>query len=200
MSCLRVRRKRPRLSNRLPTAALASTDRRTHPFNRSAAVSKSLLQRLHHYRIGRSFGSRCQFHPRWRSLARCTSGRFLLLFSPYPPNAIMFSFSSLVGCQDLLSDIPGRCRYDPGGLVDGSNSSSGSKSKAQKFSSKGRTYSVAKDEQCECYAIIRLDNKKMSETEKKPVSQQAWDQRFTIELDKARMFFHYTVYLQLILG
>ncbi|CAF1406656.1 unnamed protein product, partial [Didymodactylos carnosus] len=38
----------------------------------------------------------------------------------------------------------------------------------------------------EINAILRLDNTRVAETGFKPCSQQAWDQRFTIELDRAR--------------
>lgn len=38
----------------------------------------------------------------------------------------------------------------------------------------------------EIYAIIKLDNKTVGQTSFKPCSQQAWDQRFSIELDKSR--------------
>lgn len=38
----------------------------------------------------------------------------------------------------------------------------------------------------EITAIIRVDNVRTIETGYKPCSQQAWDQRYTIELDRAR--------------
>ena len=38
----------------------------------------------------------------------------------------------------------------------------------------------------EINAILRVDNVRTVETGYKPCSQQAWDQRYTIELDRVR--------------
>lgn len=40
----------------------------------------------------------------------------------------------------------------------------------------------------EITAILRVDNVRTVETGYKPCSQQAWDQRYTIELDRVRFF------------
>lgn len=90
----------------------------------------------------------------------------------------------LMGCQDLLEDVPGRSRRDkdnnssPGDLrsfVKGVTSRSSSKS-----------YSVKDDTSTEIMAVIKLDNITVGQTSWKPCSQQAWDQRFSIDLDKSR--------------
>lgn len=52
--------------------------------------------------------------------------------------------------------------------------------------SSSKSYSVKDDISTEIYAIIKLDNKTVGQTSFKPCSQQAWDQRFSIELDKSR--------------
>ena len=41
----------------------------------------------------------------------------------------------------------------------------------------------------EINAILRVDNVRTVETGYKPCSQQAWDQRYTIELDRVGHFF-----------
>nr|XP_016928777.1 serine/threonine-protein kinase N isoform X7 [Drosophila suzukii] len=90
----------------------------------------------------------------------------------------------LLGCQDLLEDVPGRSRRDkdnnssPGDLrsfVKGVTSRSSSKS-----------YSVKDETSIEIMAAIKLDNITVGQTSWKPCSQQAWDQRFSIDLDRSR--------------
>ncbi|XP_037948954.1 serine/threonine-protein kinase N isoform X7 [Teleopsis dalmanni] len=90
----------------------------------------------------------------------------------------------LMGCQDLLEDVPGRSRRDkdnnssPGDLrsfVKGVTSRSSSKS-----------YSVKDETSFEIMAVIKLDNITVAQTSWKPCSQQAWDQRFSIDLDRSR--------------
>ncbi|XP_026834696.1 serine/threonine-protein kinase N isoform X3 [Drosophila erecta] len=90
----------------------------------------------------------------------------------------------LLGCQDLLEDVPGRSRRDkdnnssPGDLrsfVKGVTSRSSSKS-----------YSVKDETSIEIMAVIKLDNITVGQTSWKPCSQQAWDQRFSIDLDRSR--------------
>uniref|UniRef100_A0A0A9WJM8 protein kinase C n=1 Tax=Lygus hesperus TaxID=30085 RepID=A0A0A9WJM8_LYGHE len=90
----------------------------------------------------------------------------------------------LMGCQDLLEEVPGRSRREkdssssPGDLrsfVKGVTSRSSSKS-----------YSVKDEISNEIMAVIKLDNQTVAQTSWRPCSQQAWDQRFSIELDKSR--------------
>lgn len=90
----------------------------------------------------------------------------------------------LMGCQGLLEDVPGRSRRDkdnnssPGDLrsfVKGVTSRSSSKS-----------YSVKDETSLEIMAVIKLDNMTVAQTSWKPCSQQAWDQRFSIDLDRSR--------------
>lgn len=90
----------------------------------------------------------------------------------------------LMGCQDLLEEVPGRSRRDkdtsssPGDLrsfVKGVTSRSSSKS-----------YSVKDETSFDIMAVIKLDNITVAQTSWKPCSQQAWDQRFSIDLDRSR--------------
>lgn len=90
----------------------------------------------------------------------------------------------LMGCQDLLEDVPGRSRRDkdatssPGDL--------GSFFKGVTSRSSSKSYSVKDETSLEIMAIIKLDNITVGQTSWKPCSQQAWDQRFSIDLDKSR--------------
>ncbi|CAI9738446.1 serine/threonine-protein kinase N2 isoform X1 [Octopus vulgaris] len=66
----------------------------------------------------------------------------------------------LVGCQDLLEDIPGRTRRDSLQLM---------------FSSPD-----------DVMAVMKLDNQHVGQTPWKPCSQQCWDYRTSINLDRSR--------------
>ncbi|XP_025409543.1 serine/threonine-protein kinase N isoform X3 [Sipha flava] len=87
----------------------------------------------------------------------------------------------LMGCQDLLEEVPGRSRREkdnPGDLrsfVKGVTGRSSSKS-----------YNIKDEISNEIMAIIKLDNQTVGQTSWRPCSQQAWDQRFSIDLDKSR--------------
>ncbi|XP_048515608.1 serine/threonine-protein kinase N isoform X2 [Athalia rosae] len=87
----------------------------------------------------------------------------------------------LMGCQDLAEEVPGRTRRehpaspDLRSFVKGVTGRSSSKS-----------YSVKDETSNDIMAVIKLDNQTVAQTNWRPCSQQAWDQRFSIELDKSR--------------
>ncbi|CDW57914.1 serine:threonine protein kinase n2 [Trichuris trichiura] len=97
----------------------------------------------------------------------------------------------LMGCQSLLTDIPGRTMDGSGYSIDGGLYNV---RKSKSVSSRASVYKVkdnlsALDEFIwldEIYAVLRVDGRKVAETEPKPLSQQAWDQRFSIDLERAR--------------
>ncbi len=91
----------------------------------------------------------------------------------------------LMGCQDLLEDVPGRSRRDKDSL---SSPSGDLKSfvKGVTSRSSSKSYSVKDDISSEIMAVIKLDNTTVAQTSWKPCSQQAWDQRFSIDLDRSR--------------
>lgn len=79
----------------------------------------------------------------------------------------------LLGCQDLFEDalLPAVTKRD----------SFGTSPDAKYKTIRGKT-----ELSNEINAILRVDNVRTVETGYKPCSQQAWDQRYTIELDRAR--------------
>lgn len=87
----------------------------------------------------------------------------------------------LMGCQDLAEEVPGRTKRehpaspDLRSFVKGVTGRSSSKS-----------YSVKDETSNDIMAVIKLDNQTVAQTSWRPCSQQAWDQRFSIELDKSR--------------
>lgn len=89
----------------------------------------------------------------------------------------------LMGCQDLLEDVPGRYRRDS---LTSSPSDLKSFVKGVTSRSSSKSYIVKDDTSNEIMAVIKLDNVRVGQTNWKPCSQQAWDQRFSIDLDKSR--------------
>lgn len=76
----------------------------------------------------------------------------------------------LMGCQDLLEDVPGRSKRDGDSNV--------SSPMDLKFFKKGsRSYIVKEEASDEIMAVLKLDNTTVGQTNWKPCSQQAWDQR-----------------------
>ncbi|XP_077987173.1 serine/threonine-protein kinase N2-like [Glandiceps talaboti] len=95
----------------------------------------------------------------------------------------------VMGCQDLLDNVPGRTRghsYHPAasppeskGLLKGKPSFHGKNS--------SKSYSIKQDDiSNEISGILKLDNIQVGQTSWKPISNQSWDQRFSIELEKSR--------------
>jgi hypothetical protein len=90
----------------------------------------------------------------------------------------------LMGCQDLLEDVPGRPRKE----ADGSSSPMDLRFFKKGVTGRGssKSYSIKDEVSEEIMAMLKLDNTTVAQTNWKPCSQQAWDQRFSIELDKSR--------------
>ncbi|CAG2120026.1 unnamed protein product, partial [Medioppia subpectinata] len=88
----------------------------------------------------------------------------------------------LIGCQGLLEDVPGRSR---------TNSVSGDSLRSVLRSSKlgrtsSRSYSIKDEISNEIMAVLKLDNVSAGQTTWKPSAQKAWDQRFSLDLDRSR--------------
>lgn len=91
----------------------------------------------------------------------------------------------LIGCQDLLEEVPGRSRTKE-------SSSPGDLRSLVRATSKGlsrtssRSYSIKEETSNEIMAVLKLDNINVGQTTWKTCSQKAWDQRFTLDLDRSR--------------
>uniref|UniRef100_A0ABD2W2H4 protein kinase C n=1 Tax=Trichogramma kaykai TaxID=54128 RepID=A0ABD2W2H4_9HYME len=88
----------------------------------------------------------------------------------------------LMGCQDLAEEVPGRTKRDHSASPD--IRSLVKKGVTGRSSSK--SYSVKDETSNDIMAKIKLDNVLVGQTNWRPCSQQAWDQRFRIDLDKSR--------------
>ncbi|XP_038649705.1 serine/threonine-protein kinase N2 isoform X2 [Scyliorhinus canicula] len=95
----------------------------------------------------------------------------------------------LMGCQDLLETVPGRSKNTfvplPGWSPNETRSSF--ISRTSKSRSGNSRYPVkTEDLSSEIGAVLKLDNTVVGQTSWKPVCNQSWDQKFTLELDRSR--------------
>uniref|UniRef100_A0A7N6FHK3 protein kinase C n=1 Tax=Anabas testudineus TaxID=64144 RepID=A0A7N6FHK3_ANATE len=95
----------------------------------------------------------------------------------------------LMGCQDLLENVPGRSKAGSSPLPGWSPSETRSSfiSRANRNRS-ASSRNLTKNEELsnEISAVLKLDNTVVGQTSWRPVSNQAWDQKFTLELDRSR--------------
>ncbi|NWX06545.1 PKN2 kinase, partial [Caloenas nicobarica] len=97
----------------------------------------------------------------------------------------------LMGCQDLLENVPGRSRMTSSSPIVGSPSDLRSLSRTRVgLGIHGRGVAgkyLRNEEPCnEVLAVLKVDNKVVGQTNWGPVNNQAWDQSFVIELDRSR--------------
>ncbi|NWS42567.1 PKN2 kinase, partial [Probosciger aterrimus] len=97
----------------------------------------------------------------------------------------------LMGCQDLLENVPGRSRMTSSSPICGSPSDLRSLSRTRVgLGIHGRSVAgkyLRNEEPCnEVLAVLKVDNKVVGQTNWGPVNNQAWDQNFVIELDRSR--------------
>ncbi|KFQ99367.1 Serine/threonine-protein kinase N2, partial [Opisthocomus hoazin] len=97
----------------------------------------------------------------------------------------------LMGCQDLLENVPGRSRMTSSSPICGSPSDLRSLTRTRVgLGIHGRNVAgkyLRNEEPCnEVLAVLKVDNKVVGQTNWGPVNNQAWDQSFVIELDRSR--------------
>uniref|UniRef100_A0A8C4KDG8 Protein kinase N3 n=1 Tax=Dromaius novaehollandiae TaxID=8790 RepID=A0A8C4KDG8_DRONO len=87
----------------------------------------------------------------------------------------------LMGCQNLLENVPGRSRMASSSPIRGSPSDLRSLTRTR--NSDNLCPLLCPDE---VLAVLKVDNKVVGQTNWGPVNNQAWDQSFVIELDRSR--------------
>uniref|UniRef100_A0A8C4R2I6 Protein kinase N2a n=1 Tax=Eptatretus burgeri TaxID=7764 RepID=A0A8C4R2I6_EPTBU len=96
----------------------------------------------------------------------------------------------LMGCQELLENVPSRSKSSPTTIVNsspGENKSSFIARRSMYGRPSSARYSLKPDEiSNEICACLKLDNAVVGQTAWKTCGKQAWDQKFTIELDRSR--------------
>uniref|UniRef100_A0A9J8B777 protein kinase C n=1 Tax=Cyprinus carpio carpio TaxID=630221 RepID=A0A9J8B777_CYPCA len=80
----------------------------------------------------------------------------------------------LMGCQDLLESVPGRCR------ISNMSSAPGSPSESKSLRMRPGLSTL------EISAVLKVDNKIVGRTHWRPLSKEAWNQSFSIELERSR--------------
>ncbi|XP_077412722.1 serine/threonine-protein kinase N2 isoform X1 [Vanacampus margaritifer] len=95
----------------------------------------------------------------------------------------------LMGCQDLLENVPGRSKAAsvplPGWSPSETRSSFISRANRNRSVS-SRNMTKSEELSNEISAVLKLDNTVVGQTSWRPVSNQAWDHKFTLELDRSR--------------
>ncbi|XP_051521356.1 serine/threonine-protein kinase N2-like isoform X1 [Myxocyprinus asiaticus] len=94
----------------------------------------------------------------------------------------------LMGCQDLLESVPGRCRLSNMSSAPGSPSESKSLRMRAGLSTRSTNGKTTKTDELssEISAVLKVDNKIVGRTYWRPLSKEAWDQSFSIELERSR--------------
>ena len=90
-----------------------------------------------------------------------------------------------MGCQNLLEEVPGRSRREKDNVLS-SPTDLRSFVKGVTSRSSSKSYNIKEEISSEIMAIIKLDNQTVAQTNWRTCSPQAWDQRFSIDLDKSR--------------
>uniref|UniRef100_A0A8C8INV9 protein kinase C n=1 Tax=Oncorhynchus tshawytscha TaxID=74940 RepID=A0A8C8INV9_ONCTS len=91
----------------------------------------------------------------------------------------------LMGCQDLLENVPGRSKVGTrSSFMSRGNRNRGAS--ARNLSKSEDLSSESPNTNNEISAVLKLDNTVVGQTNWRPVSNQSWDQKFTLELDRSR--------------
>ncbi|XP_027873713.1 serine/threonine-protein kinase N1 isoform X1 [Xiphophorus couchianus] len=98
----------------------------------------------------------------------------------------------LLGCVGLLEVVPGRSKgtsvtlpcYSPGDTKSFMRGSKGLYGRSGSVS--GKTPSKTEELSSEVSAVLKLDNTVVGQTAWRTVGEQAWDQTFTVELERSR--------------
>uniref|UniRef100_A0AAY4E024 protein kinase C n=1 Tax=Denticeps clupeoides TaxID=299321 RepID=A0AAY4E024_9TELE len=92
----------------------------------------------------------------------------------------------LMGCQDLLESVPGRCRVSNLTATPGSPSEAKSLKMRAGLSGRSTNGKTTKTDErsVEISAVLKVDNRMVGRTHWKALSKEAWDQSFSIELER----------------
>uniref|UniRef100_A0A8B9LWY2 protein kinase C n=1 Tax=Astyanax mexicanus TaxID=7994 RepID=A0A8B9LWY2_ASTMX len=95
----------------------------------------------------------------------------------------------LMGCQDLLESVPGRCRVSCTSSTPGSPSEAKSLRMRSGLSTRSTNGKTAKSDELSSEsqtAVLKVDNRMVGRTHWRPMGKEAWDQSFIIELERSR--------------
>uniref|UniRef100_A0A672J167 protein kinase C n=1 Tax=Salarias fasciatus TaxID=181472 RepID=A0A672J167_SALFA len=94
----------------------------------------------------------------------------------------------LMGCQDLLEAVPGRCRDPPVPTTPGHPSDGKSLKARAGLSGRSANGKTAKAEELssEISAVLKVDSRIVGRTHWRQLAKEAWGQNFSIELERSR--------------
>uniref|UniRef100_A0A8C7IKN1 Protein kinase N3 n=1 Tax=Oncorhynchus kisutch TaxID=8019 RepID=A0A8C7IKN1_ONCKI len=94
----------------------------------------------------------------------------------------------LMGCQDLQESVPGRCRMACITSTPGSPSEAKSLKMRAGLSGRSTNGKITKTDELstEIIAVLKVDNRMVGRTHWRALSKDAWDQSFSIELERSR--------------
>ncbi|XP_021457484.2 serine/threonine-protein kinase N2 [Oncorhynchus mykiss] len=94
----------------------------------------------------------------------------------------------LMGCQDLQESVPGRCRMACITSTPGSPSEAKSLKMRAGLSGRSTNGKITKTDELstEIIAVLKVDNRLVGRTHWRALSKDAWDQSFSIELERSR--------------
>uniref|UniRef100_A0A8C7II41 protein kinase C n=1 Tax=Oncorhynchus kisutch TaxID=8019 RepID=A0A8C7II41_ONCKI len=92
----------------------------------------------------------------------------------------------LMGCQDLQESVPGRCRMACITSTPGSPSEAKSLKMRAGLSGRSTNGKITKTDELstEIIAVLKVDNRMVGRTHWRALSKDAWDQSFSIELER----------------
>uniref|UniRef100_A0A4W5LYF7 protein kinase C n=1 Tax=Hucho hucho TaxID=62062 RepID=A0A4W5LYF7_9TELE len=92
----------------------------------------------------------------------------------------------LMGCQDLQESVPGRCRMACITSTPGSPSEAKSLKMRAGLSGRSTNGKITKTDELSSDAVLKVDNRMVGRTHWRALSKDAWDQSFSIELERSR--------------
>uniref|UniRef100_A0A669F5Y4 protein kinase C n=1 Tax=Oreochromis niloticus TaxID=8128 RepID=A0A669F5Y4_ORENI len=173
------------------------TEKRAHSEAQARFNESSQKLDLLRYSLEQRLAELPKNHPRSNSIIEelsllsspALSPRSSIIFPQYStvtkPAALTGTLDvRLMGCQDLLENVPGRSKAASVPLPGWSPSET--RSSFISRANRNRGVSSRNLTKNEISAVLKLDNTVVGQTSWKPVSNQAWDQKFTLELDRSR--------------
>lgn len=127
-----------------------------------------------------------------RSSSQYQHNQYNTLFKPSPLTGTLEV--RLLGCTNLLENVPGRTRgssatlpsFSPGDGRPSFISRTGRGLYSRSGSMSGRNFIKSEDLSNEVSAVLKLDNVVVGQTCWKPVDPQAWQQSFSVDLKRSR--------------
>uniref|UniRef100_A0A3Q4G6U1 Protein kinase N2a n=2 Tax=Pseudocrenilabrinae TaxID=318546 RepID=A0A3Q4G6U1_NEOBR len=178
------------------------TEKRAHSEAQARFNESSQKLDLLRYSLEQRLAELPKNHPRSNSIIEelsllsspALSPRSSIIFPQYStvtkPAALTGTLDvRLMGCQDLLENVPGRSKAASVPLPGWSPSETRSSFISRANRNRGvssRNLTKSEELSNEISAVLKLDNTVVGQTSWKPVSNQAWDQKFTLELDRSR--------------